>query len=188
VQREDAAAQRRRGAEIHDQQLGERRDDVAAEQPAELDEARVRPPWIVGLEEDGGDEEDRGVNGELGLVRRAEILTPVLTEAPVRRPNPAGGDRGDVQRDERGGPDRDLRARSRNHDWVSAATRVPQATIVQNTPMILYDTNVSTSSALADAAVTASAAAYTIARRSGSVCTRTRRPSIHTSEPPSRRN
>src|SRR5262249_29996077 len=99
----------------------------------------------------------------------------VGAEPPVRGEHPAGADRDDVERDERDGAHGHLRPRRRNHAGVStAATRVPHATIVQNRPMILYETNVSTSTALTDAATTASAAAYTIARRITSVSRPTR--------------
>src|SRR5262249_59675559 len=104
--------------------------------------------------------------------------------------NPAGRDREDVERHQREHPDRHLRARRRDHQAAAspAATRVPHATIVQNMPMILYETNASTSTALTDAATTASAAAYTIARRIRSVSRRAAPASIATSAPISSRN
>src|SRR5438045_54600 len=125
--------------------------------------------------------------------QRAVLDGPVTAEPPVPRQNPPGPERDRIERDERDGPKRHLGPRSGNHleqaleqsavadRGASAATRVPHATIVQNTPMILYEANVSTSAALMDAAVTASAAPYTIARRSGSVSARTARASSHTS-------
>src|SRR5262249_43550389 len=183
VDGEDAAADGRHRTEVQDQQFREPRERVAAEELAQLGEARVRPARIVGLEQNPCDDEDRRVNRKDGwrLRRVPEPGRPVRSEPHSPGEDPAGPERDAVQRDERERTERHLRARGRNHDRVSAAARVPQATIVQNTPMILNEANVSMSTALMDAAVTASTAPYTIARRSGSVSRRTARTSTHTS-------
>src|SRR5262249_58865964 len=111
-------------------------------------------------------------------------------QPPVRRDHPAGHDGEEVERHEGERPHGHLRARRRDHQAAAslAATRVPHATIVQNMPMILYETNVSTSTALTDAATTASAAAYTIARRIAPVSRRTASTSTQASAPTRSRN
>src|SRR5262249_24014090 len=156
-------------------------------------EARVWPPRIVGLEQDAGDEKDRGMNCEDGLRLGCipELGRPVRPEPQPPREDPARPERDHVQRGEPPRTERHLGpwrwnklkrrtvadgeqsvadgGQSAVAGCTSAATRVPHATIVQNTPMILYEAKVSTSAALMDAAVTASAAPYTIARRNRSV-------------------